>query len=58
MLQDFLVPGVLVYATGRQEEACVLKNVTRLSLLSFVVIFTYITINLFWSFTKYLFKEK
>lgn len=24
----------------------------------FVVIFTYITINLFWSFTKYLFKEK
>ena len=22
MLQDFLVPGVLVYATGRKEEAC------------------------------------
>ena len=58
MLQDFLMPGVLVYATGRKEEACMWQMWQGYHSRGFVVIFTYTTINLFWSFTKYLFKEK
>ena len=48
-------PGLRNRTTGRR--LCT-TNVTGLLHSSFVVTFTYITINLFWSFTKYLFKEK
>ena len=51
-------PNLRVYATRRQEEedgkslAVCVTNVTRLLLECFVVIFTNININVFWSLTK------
>ena len=51
-------PNLRVYATERQEEgdgkslAVCVTNVTRLLLACFVVIFTNININVFWSLTK------